>query len=197
MNRNLLVLDLDETLIHANRRSFEGAELFTGEFYIAVRPGLEQFLRAVSKQYDLLVWSNNGMDYINQVLDHTWPDQSLRLVDIFSSAQCGGLVKNGQKTPYYKDLKKVAKLHPVYSIDRIVGIDNLPDIYSQCYGNLIAVESFTGKPDNELELLTTYLLSIAEAPSLRKLEKRGWRSTAHRLLRESRTQGQEPETSAS
>lgn len=184
MGRNLLVLDLDETLIHAKENPFAGAEIFTGEFHISVRPGLEAFLRRVSAHYDLMVWSNNGLPYINDVLTHAWPDASLALIDIFTSHECARLARDGMSTPHFKTIKSVVKRHPQYSIDRILAIDDKPEVYARNYGNLVAVSPFRGSPDNELELLGLYLNTIAGAESLRAIEKRGWRSTATRMLRE-------------
>ncbi len=54
-------------------------------------------------------------------------------------------------------------------------IDDSPEKLSKHYGNLIRVTPFAGdQSDDELQLLTQYLKSLATVPNVRLVEKRGW-----------------------
>ena len=179
MSKKLLVLDLDETLIHAQDKHFPYATHNTFHYYLAVRPGLESFLDAIHLYYDLMIWSNNGQEYIDEIMDSFWP-KHLPLVDIFTSNESSIKYENGYGIPFFKEIKKIAKRHGEYSKNQILAIDDKPQVHKRNYGNLIAISPFHGKPDSALDLLSTYLLSIKDVENVRSIEKRGWESRMKR-----------------
>jgi len=71
--RNLLVLDLDETLIHTSYAPILGAELKAkrGYFYLYERHYLKEFLDHYSAEYDLAIWSASKADYVRWVIYST------------------------------------------------------------------------------------------------------------------------------
>jgi hypothetical protein len=62
----------------------------------------------------------------------------------------------------------------------VLGIEDKPETFVRNYGNVIRVSPFSGAPDRELGDLTDYLLSIANHPNYRALEKRHWKSDLRR-----------------
>lgn len=173
--RPLLVFDLDETLLHCQKQDFRDAEHSTEFGFVAVRPGVDDMLDQLADHYDFMIWSNNGRPYIDKMLSLAWPAQHT-LVDVFTSSESSILGQNGMGVPYFKETRKVAKKHPAYVLDRILGIDNDPGVYRRNYGNLVTVKSFTGDYDEELSRLADYLERISRIQDLRKVEKRYWRS---------------------
>jgi TFIIF-interacting CTD phosphatase-like protein len=174
-NRPLLVFDLDETLMHGQDDDFREAEYTTEYGFVAVRNGVDEMLDTLANHYDFMIWSNNGRPYIDAMLKLVWPERHT-LIDVFTSAEATVVGREGIGLPFFKETRKVAKRHSQYPLDRILGIDDRPAVYSRNYGNLVAVSPFTGAYDEELLKLTGFLIQIADKDNLRKIEKRYWRT---------------------
>ena len=64
MTQALLILDLDETLMHAREIPLEWTEDFRiGPYFAYRRPFLENFLERVSKSFRLAVWTSSSPEY--------------------------------------------------------------------------------------------------------------------------------------
>ena len=178
MNLNpkpLLVLDLDNTLIYCDEKPYREAHITTAHGHLSVRDHLENFLRAVSAHYDLMVWSNGGLQYVKDTLNIVWPDD-VPLKAIIPNSVSQHKVQNGYGIPFYKNMKKLLKLYPEYELNRIVGVDDLAETYKNNYGNLIVISEFIGQADDELLKLKDYLIALSVLPNFREVEKRYWRS---------------------
>ena len=64
-----LVLDLDETLVHYSEDEGEGKIFF--------RPHLDYFLREMSKNFELMIFTAAQQDYADTVINHLDPSGSL------------------------------------------------------------------------------------------------------------------------
>ena len=67
----LLVLDLDETLIHATAKPQSvgrAGEHAVGPYAVYRRPHLDEFLRTVLEWFDLGVWTSSSPLYATQVV---------------------------------------------------------------------------------------------------------------------------------
>lgn len=180
IHRKLLVLDMDQTLIHADEKPFVHAQTKVGEFHLAIRPGVADMLERLQPHYDFVLWSNSSPSYIHEMLAAFWPEK-IPLTGILSRADCSKLVMHGQGEPHFKDVKTIRARFPQYRREDIVGIDDKPEVYANNYGNLIRVVPYRGESDYELEQLTDYLISVASCQDLRKLEKRGWKAAVRKL----------------
>jgi TFIIF-interacting CTD phosphatase-like protein len=173
----LLILDLDETLIYAteSKLSHEPDFIFH-TFYVYKRPYLEHFLSTLVDHYDIAVWSSASSDYVNIIVNQ-FIAPIIPLQFAWSDERCT-YKRNIELDEYYyiKDLKKAKKKG--YSIDSMLIVDNTREKVSRNYGNAIYPSDFVGdQDDSELKDLTTYLLGIKDHENLRRLEKRGWKST--------------------
>ena len=83
-NKKTLVLDLDETLIHCNTTGMGRTDVIlpilfpSGEKLdaaINIRPGCQDFLREMSKLYEIVVFTASHGCYANVVLDHLDPNR--------------------------------------------------------------------------------------------------------------------------
>jgi len=83
-DRKTLVLDMDETLVHCSfqdeqnnpcdwKFTLESGRSMT-DVFCWVRPNLEEFLRAASKLYEIVVFTAGQESYANNVLDHIDPN---------------------------------------------------------------------------------------------------------------------------
>ena len=184
----LLILDLDETLIHATTTLLERpADFQVYHYHVYKRPGLDAFLEQVAAHFRLAVWSSASDDYIRAIVTHillpavklefVWgrsrctPFLPLRLdeeeyVDFY---QAGGY-------EYAKRLKKVRRRG--YNLRRVLIVDDTPAKVQQHYGNAIYPTPFVGQStDQELPQLAAYLLALSTADNVRSIEKRYWRNS--------------------
>ena len=73
--RTLLILDLDETLIHATSCPLETAPDFTaGPYLVYKRPELDIFIETVAQNFQLAVWSSAGADHISAIVSEIIPE---------------------------------------------------------------------------------------------------------------------------
>lgn len=82
----LLILDLDETLIHASQTKLSHRpEDFTfDKYFVYKRPHLDHFLQEVARHFKLGVWSSAGDEYVSGMINDfggisnptlcTWPE---------------------------------------------------------------------------------------------------------------------------
>ena len=173
--KKLLVLDLDETLVHATESRLEHAEDFrVGPYFVYKRPHLADFIAAVSEGFNVAVWTASGETYAAQVIERVFPPGLLEFV--WTSKRC--TTARDWSTGHYTTIKNLTKLKKQgYALEHIIAVDDTPSKYARSYGNLIPVREFVGDPnDAELLLLARYLRSLLPVPNVRTVEKRGWRS---------------------
>lgn len=173
-NRPLIVLDLDNTLIFCSDSYFPESQMSTPHGYLSIRDGAIELIERAHKYFDLMVWSNSGPAYVDDILAMFWPTK-IPLIDVFYSTNSRIKGFNGMGIPFFKDMKKISKKHPEYPMGRILGVDDLPQTYSQNYGNLITVKAFEGVQDRELFQLADYVEKISTKENFRKVEKRYWK----------------------
>jgi RNA polymerase II subunit A small phosphatase-like protein len=184
----LLILDLDETLIHARETPLDRAEDFrVFNYFVYVRPHLERFLTECAARFRLAVWSSASDDYAAEVARRIFPP-TLGPEFVWGRSRCTysadtrRVQEEGYLDPgsHYNYVKKLHKLkRKGYRLERILIVDDTPAKCIHNYGNAIYVKEYEGRePDEELLHLGRYLATLADAVNVRTLEKRHWRSQA-------------------
>jgi len=65
-DKALLILDLDETLIHSSSKELgRTCDLKVFDFFVYKRPHLDKFLVAVFSFYSVAIWSTRSDDYVD------------------------------------------------------------------------------------------------------------------------------------
>ena len=183
----LIILDIDETLIHANAKAIsEDWDFKVFDYFIYKRPWLDQFLLEIKKHFKIAVWSSASDDYVKEVVSKIFPED-YELEFVWGRSRCTlrldhqsideyGYLDYFNHRNYSKILKKVKKKGYADLKDMLI-IDDTPRKCKYNYGNAIYPKEFLGdKNDNELQLLFQYLLKIKDAENFRTIEKRGWRN---------------------
>ena len=184
MEKALLVLDLDETLIYGTKKALiHDADFRVGVYHVYLRPNCIEFLIEMSNHYKLAIWSSAGYDYVNEISKY-FINQNIEFEFTWSRIQA--TTKRSKFTEinfiesldthhfYVKKLVKVVKKG--FNLKRTLILDDSPHKSSENYGNAIYPTIFIGDPkDNELENLKKYLISIKDVQNYRSLEKRFWR----------------------
>jgi carboxy-terminal domain RNA polymerase II polypeptide A small phosphatase len=187
--RTLLVLDLDETLIHATETPLDrGPDFEIYGYAVYRRPHLDAFLVGCAGLFELAVWSSASDAYVEAVVDAIFPDRAI--LDFVWGRSRASLRRfigpdeypgDFDHRHYRKPLAKAKKRG--WPLERILIVDDTPEKCVQNYGNAIYIRPFEGALDDaELPLLLAYLRTLADCPNVRRVEKRGWRAEACRLV---------------
>jgi Dullard-like phosphatase family protein len=166
VGKTTLALDIDETLVHASINPRPGLHYDTvvriddgphsGNIYVAFRPHLHTFLRAVAPLFEVVVFTASQSCYADPLMDTIDPDKTL-VTDRLYRQHCvdmdGGRIK---------DLNLCGR-----SLDRMMIIDNSPIAYCFQPRNAIPILSWFDDPnDDELLKLIPLLQQLATEESV-------------------------------
>ncbi len=171
----LVILDLDETLIHATENQLEVPAAFVyEEYYVYKRPGLHEFLTEMNTHFKLAIWSSADDKYVSDIVALIQVS-GIEFAFVWARSRC--TTRRDYELDRYvseKRLKKVKKQG--FRLEKTLIIDDSPEKTRDNFGNAIYVLPFEGDPkDNELELVSNFLKSIIDVDNVRTIEKRGWR----------------------
>lgn len=171
----LVVLDLDETLVHAREEPLDRAadHVILG-YSIYLRPGLAEFLAAVLDRFEVGVWTSSHSDYASAVISAILDPRRLRFV--FARERCTRWTDlETRDQVWLKDIRKLRRFG--FPPERILFVDDTPEKLRRSYGNLVRVAPFEGDVrDDELAFLSRYLEELGTVGDVRRVEKRGWRA---------------------
>ncbi|MEZ4380766.1 MAG: HAD family hydrolase [Nannocystaceae bacterium] len=171
----LLVLDLDETLVHAaDLRLGRPPVQHIGPYAIYHRPGVDEFLARCFASFEVGVWTASTLEYARPVLDALL-DRG-RLAFLWGRERC--TLRRDPETYEYEHLKDLKKLRRRgYRREKVLFVDDTPGKIARSYGNYVRVAPYFGAPeDDELPILADYLEHLRDVDDVRQVDKRGWRS---------------------
>jgi RNA polymerase II subunit A small phosphatase-like protein len=174
----LLVLDLDETLIHAVETPLQRRPDFSvGSYHVYERPHVRAFLSQAADLFRLAVWTSATEGFAIPALAHITPP-GVDFEFVWTRERCTRrLDMETGATVWVKDLKKMKRRGE--RLERVLMVDDTPAKLMRQYGNLVRMSPFLGdEADDELLKLLSYIRSIWSQPNYRRIEKRGWRSRA-------------------
>lgn len=171
----LLILDLDETLIHATENKLTIPHDFKyADYFVYKRPFLNEFLNLVNQYFKLAIWSSADDTYVNDIVETICP-KHINFEFVWTRSRC--TIRRNYNLDRYvpeKRLKKIKKLG--FTLEKALIVDDSPEKTRDNFGNTIYINPFEGnQQDNELEKLNSFLLTIKDSINVRTLEKRGWR----------------------
>ena len=190
-HETLLILDLDETLIHASatkvRDDFD-FQLF--HYFVYKRPGLAEFLNICAQHFKLAIWSSASDDYVQAVVQQIVPP-GITLEFVWGRSRCTPFATpqideygyyDLDGTSYYEYAKRLKKIRRRgFSLSQTLIVDDTPAKVQQNYGNAIYIKPYLGSTeDEELDYLTPYLLTLLGQETVRTIEKRNWSHVARR-----------------
>ncbi|CAL4909743.1 unnamed protein product [Urochloa decumbens] len=160
----VLVLDLDETLVHSKLQPCDDFDFTLQVFfnmedhtvYVRRRPHLEMFLHEVAQMFEVIVFTASESVYAEPLLDKLDPDHKL-ISRRFYRESC--TFSNGS---YIKDLT-------IFGVDlaKIVIVDNTPQLQVD---NGIPIKSWFDDPsDVELMELLPFLATLVDAKDVRPI----------------------------
>lgn len=177
MDQLLVILDLDETLIHAKEKGLIRGlpvDFYAGPFPVYKRPDVDLFIQQLFLQYKVAVWTSASPLYAREVVNNLFGKYKDRLEFVWDSTRCTwGYDPYWQRRRSYKKLYKVRRKG--YNIERVIAIDDTPSKWAHSYGNLVRVPEWEGEQDDTiLYRLLPYLQWLNMHSNVRAVEKRGW-----------------------
>jgi Dullard-like phosphatase family protein len=185
--KKLLILDIDETLIHTESVPDDYADMYDYDFimssrkgsqyYTKKRPYLDQFLTYAFTNFDVAVWTAAGEDYAKLVLSNIGVNVS-DLKFLYTKENC--TLKLDYELGSYYGVKNLNKIKNKYDLNQVLIVDDIALTAKNNYGNLIQVKSFVNDyDDTELLKLISYLETIKDVENVRSIEKRGWSNNSN------------------
>ncbi|WP_018294574.1 HAD family hydrolase [Mariprofundus ferrooxydans] len=181
MDKKLLILDVDETLIHGSEAILSRQPDHTCSWcHLYLRPHVLEFIRFCFEHFRVAIWSTASMDHIemslHQIGCHTYPFEF-----IWDIEKCTLVVDPpddfgiGDRTHWRKNLSKLKRKG--FLLEEVLMVDDSTEKLDKHFGNLVRIRPFFGShSDRELLRLMPYLLELKSAENVRVLEKRGWES---------------------
>lgn len=170
-DKKLLVLDLDETLISSNEcppHNWDNTEIinfqltnkFNYTIYVKFRPFVFEFLEAVSKYYDIAIFTASEKAYADSIINKLDPERKL-ISKRYYNTDCDQL--NGI---FVKDLSKLGR-----SLKDVIIVDNTVLCFAYQLNNGVPILSYygDGQPcDSELIDLKDFLLYLKDFSDVRQ-----------------------------
>lgn len=173
----LLVLDLDDTLIHTRSPSQPMLawvpHRVVRRYRLYLRPGAREFLGwALERFAGVGIWTSANMPYARAMLASVVEDLD-RLAFVWSREQCVPITPGEGQYIWHKDIEQLVELG--WPRERILIVDDKPEGLVGSEANLIVMPRFEGDPsDRGLAQLTRYLDQLGPLADVRTVSKRGW-----------------------
>lgn len=174
----LLILDIDETLLHSTDVPLPiDHDFMFAHYFVYLRPYVHEFLAFCQAHFKVAIWTAGNEIYADQVVQNLF-GQDYALEFVWSRKRCTPRFNPEDfKYTYQKHLKKVK--NKGFPLEQVIMVDNTPAKLVKNYGNLVRVKDFKGdQGDDELAILQDYLLHLKTASNIRTIEKRGWQHRA-------------------
>jgi RNA polymerase II subunit A small phosphatase-like protein len=169
--KHLLVLDLDETLIHSSVEKLTINEDFKyEEYFVYERPHLDWFIKEISNHFRLGIWSAADELYVSSIVKQIMP-KDIKLEIMLDRTSCEIELDSETNTNTYE--KNIAHLLQLdLKLEQIILVDDNAANAKINKGNVIVIKPFFGDlHDQELKFLYNYLLTIRDAEDIREIEE--------------------------
>ena len=164
IHKKTIILDLDETLVHSSTTSFKNNDIILNvdfdsilyNIYVLVRPGVENFIKKLSKIFEIVIFTASISRYASPLLDIL--DKEKKIKYRLYREHCTFL--NGI---YIKELKRLNR-----DLKDVIIVDNSPIAYAFDTENGLPIKSWYGdKNDNEFDIIFPLLEFLSEADDVR------------------------------
>ena len=180
-NKKLLILDLDETLVHSDldfllkdKKIYDTILYFDSEgeknipLPLIIRPGLYEFLDFASKYFDLCVFTASDQDYADAIINYIEKDKKYFKLRLYRN-NCI-FIEPGL---YIKDLRI---FNSCRNLKDIIILDNsLFSFANQLNNGILITSFFDDKDDTFLNNAKEYLEYIQNEEDIREINKESFR----------------------
>jgi RNA polymerase II subunit A small phosphatase-like protein len=169
----LLILDIDETLLHASIHNLDRPCDYKAErTWVYKRPYVDEFLHYCHEFFQIAVWTSARASFAEEIFSQVFPYLSLQF--IHSQQHCLTIVDEHNQETSIKPINTLNQLG--FDLKRVLVIDDSPEKHCLNPDNLIPVRPYRAEEDDdELHLLKKYLHHIKEQENFLALHKYHWR----------------------
>jgi Dullard-like phosphatase family protein len=166
--RKILVLDLDETLVHSSFKERNGCDITVEVevddvptvFFVRKRPHLELFIRVARQWYDLVIFTASLRRYADPLVDALDPTRTLFRARYFR--------EDCVRLPPYNFVKNLNIISP--NLGKVIIVDNSPASYALQAANALPIDAWYDDPfDEELLNLLPVLRSLSILEDVRSV----------------------------
>ena len=181
-NKKLLILDLDETLIHSDLdftlkekiSKYDTILYFNSDeeknipIPLLIRPGMEKFLDYAEKEFDLVVFTASDQSYADAIINYIERDKKYFKMRLYRN-HCI-FIEPGL---YIKDLRIFSNIK---KLEDIIILDNsLFSFANQLNNGILITSFFCDMNDSFLENVKCYLEYIKNEKDIRLINKESFR----------------------
>ena len=169
VGRKTLVLDLDETLVHSQFKPVENADIILPveiegqicQIYILVRPGVSNFLKRMSKHFEMVVFTASLSKYAEPLCAQLDPEG-------FCSYHLFREHCTFYNNAFVKDLTRLGR-----AMTDVIIVDNSPIAFMFQPENAIpCISWYDDMADTELDRIATILEKMAYEEDVRKIVRK-------------------------
>lgn len=185
---NLIILDIDETLLHATKKELsQNYDFKSGPYYFYCRPHIEEFVSFCLENFLVAIWTSGNSMYAEYVANYLFGSMN-KLEFVWNREQC--TVVTDPHTWACAHVKDLAKIPAKYQLHKVLMIDDSPEKLIKHTNNLVRIKPFYGSDqDVELLYLILYLSSIKHEENVVTIDKSRWRrQIIEQLMAESNSQ---------
>jgi len=152
----LMILDVDETLIHSCSEWIgRKADFIAADHMIFVRPYAKTFISLALQQYKVAIWTASYGQYTREILSHLFEDVS-DIEFIWDRNDCLRSRYDSGNEYFAKELSKLEQAG--WTNDRYLIVDDMPEHIVGSQENIIGIKPYFGSiNDAELLALTQQL----------------------------------------
>ena len=170
IKKKLLVLDMDETLLHSVTDEEEEEMPYAPDHHVVspeydtslpifLRPGVHEFLKTVASEYEIIVWTAGTRSYAEPILD--WLDPNGYITTRLYRDSC----TEQEDGSFLKDLSTLNR-----ALSEVIIVDNNPDSFvSHPENGIKCVDFYFDKCDEELKMIGTFLHMIKDEKDVREI----------------------------
>jgi TFIIF-interacting CTD phosphatase-like protein len=175
--KKVLILDLDETLLHSTMFHVDRSPDFElGLAGAYLRPGVREFMAFALDWFETGIWTGATRDYTIDAVSQFVKEPD-RLSFVWTREQCSTKTDPATGEEYRtKDLSRV--IADGGNIESIIVVDDDPRPWEEYRDNVVLVQKYRGEPDDrELIWLLSYLERLGSVQNVRAVDKTEWRRT--------------------
>ncbi|KAM3131143.1 hypothetical protein pb186bvf_016723 [Paramecium bursaria] len=166
--KKLLILDLDETLVHTCSQKDNPQVLIKANdstmIGVNLRPHLQQFLDTLKNYYQIFVFTASSPAYATAIIDFIDPNQH-SILGIFTRGHCME-TKNGFMIKDLRILKDI-------NLKDVIIVDNLSHSFGLQIDNGVPILEWQNDPkDQELKFLAEYLIEASFQNDIREYNRK-------------------------
>lgn len=155
----LIILDVDETLIHSsNEKTKNSIKLDDEDLYLNPRPYLSKFLKFLFKSYYVIIWSSGEKKYIEFFVKSFIKPLGYKPLLVLTRDNCDTIITEDDDVDYIKPLSIIWRKYKIFNSTNTIIVDDKKSTAVFNPTNHILIKRYENQEnDKELYKLMVFL----------------------------------------